>query len=106
LKEKMVDMDRRRSMTMDDALRVSLLRLADSVASPPPRPQDNTATTQTMALKKRKHAPELSHADSGQHHQDSAAIERILSTFSVLKASEQDARFCWLVLTAKTGCAD
>jgi hypothetical protein len=72
----MVDMDRRRSMTMDDALRVSLLRLVDSVASPPPRPHDNTATTHTMALKKRKHAvPELSHADSGQHHQDSAAIE-------------------------------
>jgi hypothetical protein len=60
-----------------------------------------------MALKKRKHAmPELSHADSGQHHQDSAVIERILSTFLVLKALEQDARFCWLVLTAKTGCAD
>jgi hypothetical protein len=72
----MVDMDRRRSITMDDALRVSLLRLADSVASPPPRPHDCTATTQTMALKKRKHAvPELSHAASGQHHQDSAAIE-------------------------------
>ena len=57
-------------MTMDDALRVSLLRL-DTCASPPCR-QDKTATAPTTTLKKRNHAaPELSH---GQHQEDSAAI--------------------------------
>ena len=57
-------------MTMDDALRVSLLRLATCAS--PPCAQDKTATAPTTTLKKRNHAaPELSH---GQHQADSAAI--------------------------------
>ena len=60
-------------MTMDDALRVSLLRL--DIGSSPPCRQDRTATAPTKTLKKRNHAvPELSH---GQHQADSAAIKRI-----------------------------
>jgi hypothetical protein len=77
------DMDRRRSITMDDALRVSLLRL-DTGASPPCR-QDKTATAPTTTLRKRNHAaPELSH---GQHQEDSAAI--VMNLLQVWRLSSE-----------------
>ncbi|KAI4983046.1 hypothetical protein ZWY2020_023538 [Hordeum vulgare] len=68
-------MDRRRYMTMDDALRVSRLRL-DTSASPPCCAQDRTATAPTTTLKKMNHAaPELRH---GQHQENPSAIDQIL----------------------------
>jgi hypothetical protein len=57
--------DRRRSRTMDDALRRSRLRVVDAARPPSPcwaRDRDVTAIAATSAFSKRKHAtPGLSH---------------------------------------------